>query len=160
MSEYGTMVTTFGIEGETYNLVDGVVEYSEETEALRNSDIARFDKEVGLGSYWFVGNDNYAIQMGQKPATSIRQMVEWSQDKLAPRFEIEDIDPRTGSEARNLTSINTARVQALVNFIQADSEEAGRQIWEDYLQERENNGWSAIVDYRNEKIAENIEKLN
>ena len=159
-SEYGTMVTTFGIEGETYNLVDGVVEYSEETEALRNSDIARFDKEVGLGSYWFVGNDNYAIQMGQKPATSIRQMVEWSQDKLAPRFEIEDIDPRTGSEARNLTSINTARVQALVNFIQADSEEAGRQIWEDYLQERENNGWSAIVDYRNEKIAENIEKLN
>ncbi|MDY2550549.1 hypothetical protein ABE902_04620 [Enterococcus casseliflavus] len=87
-------------------------------------------------------------------------MVEWSQDKLAPRFEIEDIDPRTGSEARNLTSINTARVQALVNFIQADSEEAGRQIWEDYLQERENNGWSAIVDYRNEKIAENIEKLN
>lgn len=158
-SEYGTMVTTFGVEGETYNLVDGKAVYSEQTEALRNSDIARFDKEVGLGSYWFVGNDNYAIQMGQQPATSIRQMVEWAQDKLAPRFEIEDIDPKTGSDARNLTKINTDRVQALVNFIQAGSEEEGRKIWEDYLQARENNGWDKIIEYRNERITENIEKL-
>ncbi len=158
-SEYGTMVATFGIEGETYNLVDGKAEYSEETEALRNADIARFDKEVGLGSYWFVANDNYAIQMGQKPATSIRQMVEWAQDKLAPRFEIEDIDPKDGSERRNLTKLNTDRVQALVGFIQAGSEEEGRQIWTDYLQNRENGGWDKINDYRNERIAENIKKL-
>ena len=158
-SEYGTMVTTFGIEGETYNLVDGKVEYAKETEDLRNSDIARFDKEVGLGSYWFVGNDNYAIQMGQEPATSIRQMVEWASDKLAPRFEIEDIDPKSGSQARNLTKINTERVQALVAVIQSASEEEGRQIWDDFLASRENSGWQDIVDYRNEKIAENIEKL-
>lgn len=159
-SEYGTMVSTFGIEGETYELVDGKVEYSKETEELRNSDIARFDKEVGLGSYWFIGNDNYAIEMGQKPATSIRQMVDWDQDKLAPRFEIEDIDPISGSEARNLTQLNTDRVQALVSFIQAETEQEGRQIWEDYLQARSNKGWENIVEYRNGKIAENIEKLN
>lgn len=158
-SEYGTMVTTFGVEGETYNLVDGKVQYSEATEELRNSDIARFDKEVGLGSYWFVGNDNYAIQMGQEPATSIRQMVEWAQDKLAPRFEMEDIDPRTGSEARNLTKINTERVQALVSFIQAPTEEEGREVWDTYLQNRENSGWDKIVEYRNNKITENIDKL-
>lgn len=158
-SEYGTMVTTFGVEGETYNLVDGKVEYSKETEDLRNADIAKFDKTVGLGSYWFVGNDNYAIQMGQKPATSIRQMVEWASDKLAPRFEIEDIDPKTGSEARNLTKINTERVQALVSLIQAKSEDEGKQIWDNYLASRDNNGWDKIVDHRNEKIQENIEKL-
>lgn len=158
-SEYGTMVTTFGVEGETYSLVDGKVQYSEATEELRNSDIARFDKEVGLGSYWFVGNDNYAIQMGQEPATSIRQMVEWAQDKLAPRFKMEDIDPRTGSEARNLTKINTERVQALVSFIQAPTEEEGREVWDTYLQNRENSGWDKIVEYRNNKITENIDKL-
>lgn len=158
-SEYGTMVTTFGIEGETYNLVDGKVEYAKETEDLRNSDIARFDKEVGLGSYWFVSNDNYAIEKGQAPATSIRQMVEWASDKLAPRFETEDIDPKEGAQARNLTKINTERVQALVAVIQAGSEEEGRQIWDDFLTNRENSGWNDIVEHRNEKIAENIEKL-
>lgn len=158
-SEYGTMVTTFGVEGETYNLVDGTVEYSKETEDLRNADIAKFDKTVGLGSYWFVSNDNYAIQMGQKPATSIRQMVEWAADKLAPRFEVEDIDPKSGSEARNLTKINTERVQALVALIQAGSEEEGKTIWDNYLASRDNNGWENILKYRNDKITENVEKL-
>lgn len=158
-SEYGTMVTTFGVEGETYNIVDGKAVYSEETEALRNSDIARFDKEIGLGSYWFVSNDNFAVQMGQKPATSIRQMVDWASDKLAPRFEVEDIDPKTGPEARNLTKINTERVQALVNFIQAGSEEEGKEIWNTFLQNRENSNWTSIVEQRNEKITENIERL-
>lgn len=159
-SEYGTMVATFGVEGETYNLVDGQVEYSEETEALRNSDIARFDKEIGLGSYWFVLDDNYAIEMGQKPATSIRQMVEWAADKVAPRFETEDVNPTTGSEGRSLTQLNIARVQALAAYIQAPSAEEGRQIWDDFLASRENFGYSQILDYQNSKIAENIQKLS
>jgi len=158
-SEYGTMVTTFGIEGETYNIVDGKVEYSKETEELRNTDIARFDKEVGLGSYWFVGNDNYAIEMGQKPATSIRQMVEWSSDKLESRFEVEDIDPKEGPEARSLTKLNIDRVQSLVAMIQAKTKEEGAEIWDTYLQTRENNGWNELVEYRNSRIKENIEKL-
>ena len=159
-SHYGTMVATFGVEGETYNIVDGQVEYSEETEALRNSDIARFDKEVGLGSYWFVLDDNYAIEMGQKPATSIRQMVEWAADKVAPRFETEDMNPTTGSEGRNLTQLNIARVQALAAYIQAPTAEEGRQIWEDYLASRENYGYSQILEYQNAKIAENLQKLS
>ena len=159
-SEYGTTVTVFGIEGETYNVQDdGTFVYTEETENLRNSDIARFDKEVGLGSYWFVQNDNYALEMGQKPATSIRQMVEWSSDKVAPRFEIEEIDPKKGADVRNLSKMNNERVQALVSYIQAETPEEGSQIWDTYLQNRENYGFEQIVEYRNEKIAENEKKL-
>lgn len=122
--------------------------------------IARFDKEVGLGSYWFVLDDNYAIEMGQKPATSIRQMVEWAADKVAPRFETEDMNPTTGSEGRNLTQLNIARVQALAAYIQAPTAEEGRQIWEDYLASRENYGYSQILEYQNAKIAENLQKLS
>lgn len=158
-SEYGTMVSAFGIEGETYNLEDGLAVLTDETEELRNTDIATFDKEVGLGSYWQVANDNFAIEMGQKPATSIRQMVDWAADKLAPRFELEDIDPKTGSLARNLTKVNTERVQAMVNVIQAKSEEEGKAIWDEFLQGRNDNGWEEIVKYRNEKIEQNIERL-
>ena len=158
-SEYGTMVAVFGVEGETYNLVDGQVEYTKETEDLRNSDIATFDKEVGIGNYWFVSNDNYANQMGQKPATSIREMVEWAQDKLAPRFEIEDIEPKEGSLNRNLVNLNNARVQALVAFIQSPDSETGKQVWQDYLDSRDSFGFQEIVEHRNAKIAENIAKL-
>lgn len=115
-SEYGTMVTTFGIEGETYNLVDGVVEYSEETEALRNSDIARFDKEIGLGSYWFVGNDNYAIQMGQNQQhrfgrwwngrkTNWRRVLRSKTLILAPVLKQETSLPSTQQECKRWSTL-------------------------------------------------------
>lgn len=159
-SQYGNMVTTFGVEGETYNLVDGQAVYSEETEALRNSDIARFDKEVGLGSYWFAIDSAYTLSMGEKPATSIRDMVRWSDDKIASRFEIEDMDEAaTSAQQRNITKINTERVQALVAVMQAGSEKEGQKVWEDFLASRKNNNWETIVDIRNDKIQDNIEKL-
>lgn len=158
-SEYGTMVSAFGVEGQTYNLVDGKAVFTEDIEKIRNTDIGTFDKEIGFGSYWQLANDNYAIEMGQKPATSIRQMVEWAADKLAPRFELEDIDPKTGSQARNLTKIHTERVQAIVNVIQAKSKEEGQDIWNNFLEGRKNNGWEEIVKYRNEQVEKNIEKV-
>lgn len=158
-SEYGTMVSAFGVEGQTYNLVDGKAVFTEDIEKIRNTDIGTFDKEIGFGSYWQLANDNYAIEMGQKPPTSIRQMVEWAADKLAPRFELEDIDPKTGSQARNLTKIHTERVQAIVNVIQAKSKEEGQDIWNNFLEGRKNNGWEEIVKYRNEQVEKNIEKV-
>lgn len=159
-SKYGNMVTTFGIEGETYELVDGKVEYAKETEELRNSDIAKFDKTVGLGSYWFTVDSAYTLSMGEEPATSIRQMVEWAGDKMETRFEIEDIDPTPGSSlARNLTTINTERVQAIVKVMEAKDEATGKQIWDDFLANRDNNNFEAITKERNEKMAENIDRL-
>lgn len=158
-SEYGTMVTAFGVEDETYTMVDGQAVYTEDIEEIRNSDIAKFDKEIGFGSYWQVSNDNYAIEMGQKPSTSIRQMVEWAADKLAPRFEMEDIEPKTGTANRNLTKVNTERVQAIVNVIQASSEEEGQAIWNEFLESRNTNGWEEITEFRNERVKENLEKM-
>lgn len=158
-SKYGTMVTAFGTEGKTYNMENNKAVFTEDTLNVRNNDIAKFDKEYGMGSYWQVGNDNYAIEMGQKPSKTIEQMVDWASDKLAPRFELEDINPKSGSSARNLTKINNQKVQALVSVIEAKSDKEGKKVWDDYLASRNNNGWDKIVDFQNDKVNENIKKL-
>jgi putative aldouronate transport system substrate-binding protein len=159
-SKYGNMVTTFGIEGETYDLVDGKVKYSKETEDLKNSDIAKFDKTVGLGSYWFTTDSAYTLSMGEEPATSIRQMVDWASDKMEPRFEIEDIDPTPGTSlARNLTTINTNRVQAIVKVFEAKTEKEGKEIWDAFLTSRDNDNFEAITKERNKNMEENINRL-
>src|SRR5699024_10093075 len=95
----------------------------------------------------------------QVPATSIRQMVDHYNPYTAPRFELEDLDPKTGSEQRNLVQLNTARVQALAAYLQAGSAEEGRAVWDNYLASRDNYGYSQIVEYRNNKIAENLDRL-
>lgn len=158
-SEYGTMVATFGVEGDTYEIKDNQAVLTEKTMKLRDTDSGAFDKEIGLGSYWQVSNENYAMEMGQKPAKPILQMIEWSSDKAAPRFEVENIDPKTDSAARNLTKIDVERVQAIVSVIQSSSESEGQKIWQDFLNNRDNNGWKEIVEYRNDGISENVKKL-
>lgn len=65
-----------------------------------------------------------------------------------------------GSEGRNLTQLNIARVQAIAAYIQAPSAEEGRQIWDDFLASRENYGYSQILEYQNAKIADNLKRLS
>lgn len=160
ISDYGTMVTEFGVEGQTYTLDNnGKAVYTEATEQLRNTDFNKFQEVIGIGNYWLVSNENYAISKGLKPATTIRQMVAWSADKLAPRFELEDIDPSKGFMSRNLLKLNTSRVQAIVAFLQAPTSQAGRKIWQDYLKNRDKYHYQEILDYRNQQIAKNFEKM-
>ncbi|KRM27629.1 type 2 periplasmic-binding domain-containing protein [Schleiferilactobacillus harbinensis] len=159
-SKYGTMVTTFGVKDKTYTMKDGQAVLTPDVEALRNKDAATYDKKQGMGSYWEVADDPYAISMGEKPATTISQMVEWASNKVAPRFEVENIDPTPGTAlARNLTAINTDRVQTLVKVIKAGSKSEADKIWKDFLARRKNNNWDEIVKTRNEQVAKNIKKL-
>lgn len=159
-SHYGTMVATFGTEGTNYTLQDGKAVFTEATESLRNSDITTYDKKMGMGNYWFVSDDSYAIEKGQLPATSIRQMVEWANGKLESRFEIENVDPTPGTKlARNQTTIKTDKVQALVKLIKAKSSADAESIWKSYLSSRDNNGFKEITDYRNKQVKANIARL-
>lgn len=159
-SKYGTMVTTFGVEGKTYEMNNGKAQFTEDIEKLRNTDVATYDKKQGMGNYWEVSNDPYAISKGETPANTILQMVQWSSDKLAPRFEIENIDPTPGTSlARNLTALNTDRVQTMVKVLKASDDKEGQKIWKEYLTRRKNNNWDKIVQTRNDQVAKNIKKL-
>ncbi|MGX7418034.1 ABC transporter [Carnobacterium gallinarum] len=159
-SEYGNMVQSFGIEGETYNLVDDKAVLTKEILDLKNNDFAAFNKEIGTDTYWFVADSSFAQGKGNEPSASIKDIVAWSSDKLEPRFETENIDPVAGTRmARDLTTMNTDRVQAIVAFIQAKDKKIGEKAWTDFMATRDNNGWKEITDTRNEAIKANNERL-
>lgn len=159
-SKYGTMVATFGSEGTNYEMQNGKAVFKDATEKLRNTDIATYDQKMGMGNYWFVSDDAYAISKGEQPATSIRQFVAWAKDKTEPRFQVEDIDPTPGSDlARALTQINTERVQTLVKVIKSGSEADAKKTWNAFLKDRKNNKFDEITAYRNKKIASNLKRL-
>jgi len=160
VSEHGNMVNSFGIEKETYEMVDGKPVFNEAVADLRDHDFARYNKEIGTGTYWFVADAAFAIAMGEEAVAPIRDMVNWASQFAVSRFEMEDIEPEPGSRlARNLTTIDTERVQAIVAVIQAPDDETGKQIWQDFLESRHLDNWEDIVEYRNEKMAQNLEVL-
>lgn len=160
LSDDAGVLTTYGIEGETYEIGDdGQIALLPEIQSLKEEDNDRFKKEVRLGEFCLFGHDRYHMLSADSTA-STKQMREWGEGKLKTQFQIENIQPDQGSaEARSLSAIDTNWVTTLVSMIRSADDATFTQLLEEHKQFRANNGWDSIVKVRNEKIQRNIEKL-
>ncbi|MFB8535230.1 hypothetical protein ACFC6Q_05270 [Enterococcus gallinarum] len=152
----------FGIEGETFQYDnDGKIELLPEVQEMKDNDSDRFKKEYRLSEFIFFGHDKYQSMASESTQTpALIQPREWGEGKLYPHFILENIDPSSGTqEARNLSAINTNWYTTLVCLIRSSSEEEFDQVISSYSTFLDQNGWSDIEAIRNEKIAENKEKL-
>ena len=152
-SDHGNLLFAFGVEGETFEWVDGL--------AVLNEDVAPVYGEYGLGRYWMLRNLAYTNRIGNLPNIAIQEIVAFSQGFNQARLQMQSIEPTDGgSLQRDLGYMNTARAQALVAVIQAPDDATGTQIWQDFLNSRENFNLDALIQYRNERIQENLARLD
>ncbi|WP_423188977.1 sugar ABC transporter substrate-binding protein [Alkalibacterium sp. f15] len=161
-SEEGQLLTTYGIEGETYEYNDeGKIELLPEIQELRDNDADSFKQEIRIGEFIFFGHDKYqslASESNRTPA--LIQPREWGEGKLKPQFILENTDPEPGSaEARTLTSIDAEWVTTLVGLIRSGSEDEFNTILENHKQFLEDNNMESIEQVRTEKMNENRERL-
>lgn len=162
-SEEGGILTTFGIEGETFEYdADGKIALLPEVQEIKDTDSDRFKKEYRLSEFIFFGHDKYqalASESTQTPA--LVQPRSWGVGKLYPHFILENINPETGTpESRNLSGIDTNWYTTLVSLIRSSSDEEFDKILEDHQAFLNQNGWEDIEAIRDEKMQENKEKLN
>ncbi|MBE0618272.1 MAG: sugar ABC transporter substrate-binding protein, partial [Proteobacteria bacterium] len=155
-SEYGQMLTTFGIEGETFTWTpDRKVLLLPDAAKMKSDDNERFKQEYRLQEFIFFGHDRYkALSDPSMLVKATVQPMEWGAKYLVPHFILERADPASGTvEARNLTAINAQWSTTLVSMIrgsQAD-EQTTLQAYKDFLAA---NGWDAIVKVRTENMAQ------
>lgn len=162
-SEYGGLLTTFGIEGETFEYdEEGKISLLPEVQEMKDNDADRYKKEYRLSEFIFFGHDKYQTLASDKTQTpALIQPRAWGEGKLYPHFILENIDPETGTpEARNLSGINTNWYTTLVSLIRSSSDEEFDSILSDHEAFLEQNGWSDIEKIRDEKMQVNKEKLN
>lgn len=167
MSDYGEIITFFGIEGETYTInEDGKYVQLDWLKELRNTDPDTYIKDYRLAELCMFGHDRYDA-MGEC-AECMEQIFSFGSDKIhqagleiiREQFSCNNISPDSGTEeARNLSNINTKWYTTLVSMIRASSDEEYSSIFDSYLSFREDNGFDSIVDVFNAKIAANREKL-
>ncbi|MGO4928411.1 sugar ABC transporter substrate-binding protein [Fundicoccus sp. Sow4_F4] len=161
-SEYGGILTNFGVEGETFAYdEEGNIELLPEVQDVKDNDAERYKVDYRLSEFIFFGHDKYqAMASNSLQTPALVQPREWGEGLLYPHFILENIDPSPGTqEARNLSAINTNWNTTLVSLIRAGSDEAFDSVLADYELFLENTGWDAIVEIRNENIIENKEKL-
>ncbi|TLQ48946.1 sugar ABC transporter substrate-binding protein [Ruoffia tabacinasalis] len=161
-SEYGGILTSFGVEGETFEYdEEGKIVLLPEIQEIKDNDSERYKTEYRLGEFIFFGHDKYqALGSDSMQTPALIQPREWGEGLLYPHFVLENIDAEPGTqEARNLSAINTNWNTTLVSLIRSSSDDEFDSILANYEAFLDENGWDGIVDIRNEKMNLNREKL-
>lgn len=161
LSDYGQMLTNFGIEGKTYTKnSDGTVSWTPEADRIRLNDPDKWQKQYRMGEFVLFGHDRYKALNKASYVDAITQMQKWGQPYLTPQFKIENIQPDTGtSEARALSAIQTNWSTTMVSLIRAGSESDFQSVLAKYKQFQKSNNVDQINAIRTEKIQSNIRKL-
>ena len=158
ISPHGQIVNSFGIEGETFEWEGNVARLTPEWQEIRDTTPERFWRE--FGGFWMLTDEVFVNSLGNRPVQSIEAIIDWSSQYVTPRFQIENITPASGTTMlRNLNTIEVSRTLALVAVIEAETKEEARQIWDEFLDGRLEQGWEEIVAYKNERIADNLARL-
>ncbi|MGO1492399.1 MAG: sugar ABC transporter substrate-binding protein [Ruoffia tabacinasalis] len=161
-SEYGGILTSFGVEGETFEYdEEGKIVLLPEIQEIKDNDSERYKTEYRLSEFIFFGHDKYqALGSDSMQTPALIQPREWGEGLLYPHFVLENIDAEPGTqEARNLSAINTNWNTTLVSLIRSSSDDEFDSILANYEAYLDENGWDGIVDIRNEKMNLNREKL-
>ncbi|MGO1432526.1 MAG: sugar ABC transporter substrate-binding protein [Ruoffia tabacinasalis] len=161
-SEYGGILTSFGVEGETFEYdEEGKIVLLPEIQEIKDNDSERYKTEYRLSEFIFFGHDKYqALGSDSMQTPALIQPREWGEGLLYPHFVLENIDAEPGTqEARNLSAINTNWNTTLVSLIRSSSDDEFDSILANYEAYLDENGWDGIVDIRNEKMNLNRKKL-
>lgn len=162
LDEPGQFLCNYGIEGETYKInAEGKAELLPEVKKLQTENPEEYKTKYRLGEFWFFGNDGFKIKNSTEVVgDSIKQMVDWANGKVKPQFIIENIDPDQGTpEARSLTNINTNWATTLATLLRAKDGAEFNKIVEDNKKFLNDNNFDSIVKIRDEKMAQNAQKL-
>ncbi len=160
MSEEGQMLTYLGVEGVTYDMVDGKPVVREEVTELLSRDRATYDALYGADNqYWMLQNNVMQLQWGIGLEEPLRQMEEWTYPYAAYRGQY-DVTIREDSE---LGRINAAQRKLWGDtqraLLLAPTDEAFDKILTNFIIQREASGYKKLMEEETRQMQESKEKL-
>lgn len=160
LSEQGQLRISIGVEGETFDYVDGKPIVKEEVNELLNSDRTEYDRIYGAdGAYWMLQNDILQLQWEQEPAEPLRQILEWGYPYAVYNGQYDSFLPSGSKEAFEDNKITALWSETLPRLLLAESEERFDEIFEEFLTKREEYGFQEVQAAKTELMKQAKEKL-
>ncbi|MCR4998531.1 MAG: extracellular solute-binding protein [Lachnospiraceae bacterium] len=161
LSEHGQKLLYLGVEGETYDMVDGQPVLKDEVREVLNRDREAYDALYGAdNTYWMV--QNIAMQADWKPelVEPMKQLEEWTYPYVAYTGQY-DVSIREGSNlGRIYAGCRELWGRTLPQLLLASSDEEFDAIVAQYREERDNLGWEILMDEMTRQMQRNKERLN
>lgn len=160
MSEEGQMMIYLGVEGETYDMVDGVATLKPEVEQLLNTNRDRFDQIYGADdAYWMLQNNVMQLKWKQPLTEPIGQLEEWTYP-YTHYFGQYDSQIFEDSEINQIkTKCEALWGKMLPRLLLASSDEEFDEMMEEYKNKRTALGYDKVQAERTRLMEESKKKL-
>lgn len=160
LSEQGQLRITLGVEGETFDYIDGRPVVREAVNELLNTNRAEYDRVYGAdNAYWMLQNDIMALQWKQEVPEPLRQIMEWSCRYVVYNGQYDSFLPNGSAEAYMDNRIEELWSETLPRLLLAESEERFDEIFEEFVEKREAYGFREVQAAKTELMRQAKEKM-
>lgn len=160
LSEQGQFRIMLGVEGETFDYVDGKPVVREEVNQLLNTDRVEYDRIYGAdNAYWMLQNNVLQLQWRQELREPLKQIIEWSYPYAVYNGQYDSFLPNGSEEAYEDGKIEALWSKTLPELLMAESEERFDEIYAQFLKTRDEYGFAHVQAAKTALMKEAKEKL-
>lgn len=161
MSEEGQKLTYLGIEGQTYDIVDGKPVVKQEVKDLLKSDRAAYDRKYGAdNTFWMFQDLAMQAQWSEGPQEPLKQLEEWTYPYTEFISQYEGLNLAVGTE-EEVINLKARRLfgETLPKLLLAGSDSEFDQIYNKFLEDRNALGYDKVVAVKQTMMDDNKAKL-
>ena len=160
MSEHGQKMIYLGVEGETYDMVDGKPVLKDDVKNLLNTDREKYDELYGADdAYWMLQDNVMQLQWKQELSPEIEKLEQWTIPYVVYDGQYDVQFPVDSDEANEDNKITRLWSQTLPQLLLAPTEESFDEIWQEFLDKRASYGFADVQRKKIEFMKEAKEKL-
>jgi len=146
MSEHGQLMTWLGVEGETWDYVDGKPTMKQEVRDILKSDRAEYDRLYGSDSaYWMFQDNAMALQWTEPAGPPLQQMEEWTYKYVITTSQYDVTLPAGSDEAEIQSKVDNEWGRILPKLLLAKSEAEFDNELNDFIKQCEEWGFDKVL---------------
>ena len=160
LSEQGQLRISLGVEGETFDYVDGKPVVREEVKKILNEDRAEYDRLYGADdAYWMLQDNVMQLKWKQEADEPVKQIMEWSYQYAVYDGQYNSLFPNGSKEEYIDNEIKAMWSETLPKLLLAESEERFDEILAEFVKKREDYGFQDIQAEKTELMKMTKEKM-
>lgn len=160
MSEHGQKLISIGVEGETYDMIGGRAVIKEDVKELLNTNRETYDELYGAdNAYWMLQDNVLQLQWKPELEEPLKQLEEWTYPYTKYLGQYDVLMTEDNEVGTAYTKITRLWSETLPRLLLAESEEVFDQILNDFVEKREELGYTQVLEEETRQMKENKEKL-
>lgn len=160
MSEHGQMVTYLGVEGQTYDMVDGQPVIKPEVKELLDTDRDTYDQIYGADdAYWMLQNNVAQLKWKQESSPAVAQLEEWATKYVVYNGQY-DVYLKSDTESAAIDEkITKLWSETLPQLLLSPTETEFDAILQSFVEKRDAFGYDKVLKAETEYMEEAKERL-